>query len=72
MKVKDPPKGMIPPGTQLIKPKAEPQPNKVWRTGKKKKENYIRVGFYSCLIHTLACYSGAELKNICKSLLFAE
>lgn len=32
VKVKDPPKGMIPPGTQLIKPKAEPQPNKVWRT----------------------------------------
>ncbi|XP_074671595.1 E3 ubiquitin-protein ligase MYCBP2 isoform X17 [Strix aluco] len=29
VKVKDPPKGMIPPGTQLIKPKAEPQPNKV-------------------------------------------
>ncbi|XP_040517338.1 E3 ubiquitin-protein ligase MYCBP2 isoform X27 [Gallus gallus] len=28
VKVKDPPKGMIPPGTQLIKPKAEPQPNK--------------------------------------------
>lgn len=34
VKVKDPPKGMIPPGTQLIKPKAEPQPNKVWRTEK--------------------------------------
>ncbi|XP_057222491.1 E3 ubiquitin-protein ligase MYCBP2 isoform X12 [Malurus melanocephalus] len=29
VKVKDPPKGMIPPGTQLIKPKTEPQPNKV-------------------------------------------
>lgn len=29
VKVKDPPKGMIPPGTQLVKPKAEPQPNKV-------------------------------------------
>ncbi|XP_039221567.1 E3 ubiquitin-protein ligase MYCBP2 isoform X6 [Crotalus tigris] len=29
VKVKDPPKGMIPPGTQLIKPKAEPLPNKV-------------------------------------------
>ncbi|KAM9652762.1 E3 ubiquitin-protein ligase MYCBP2 isoform 30-T30 [Morphnus guianensis] len=29
VKVKDPPKGMIPPGTQLIKPKAEPQPNKI-------------------------------------------
>ncbi|XP_077339216.1 E3 ubiquitin-protein ligase MYCBP2 isoform X14 [Lithobates pipiens] len=28
VKVKDPPKGMIPPGTQLVKPKAEPQPNK--------------------------------------------
>ncbi|XP_060129318.1 E3 ubiquitin-protein ligase MYCBP2 isoform X3 [Zootoca vivipara] len=29
VKVKDPPKGMIPPGTQLVKPKAEPLPNKV-------------------------------------------
>ncbi|KAM3837237.1 E3 ubiquitin-protein ligase MYCBP2 [Vipera latastei] len=29
VKAKDPPKGMIPPGTQLIKPKAEPLPNKV-------------------------------------------
>ncbi|GAA6108213.1 E3 ubiquitin-protein ligase MYCBP2 isoform X4 [Tachysurus ichikawai] len=29
VEVKDPPKGMIPPGTQMIKPKAEPQPNKV-------------------------------------------
>ncbi|XP_075447064.1 E3 ubiquitin-protein ligase MYCBP2 isoform X9 [Ascaphus truei] len=29
VKVKDPPKGMIPPGTQLVKTKAEPQPNKV-------------------------------------------
>ncbi|KAM8976197.1 E3 ubiquitin-protein ligase MYCBP2 isoform 3-T3 [Pelodytes ibericus] len=29
VKVKDPPKGMIPPGTQLVKPKAEPQPSKV-------------------------------------------
>ncbi|XP_043360572.1 E3 ubiquitin-protein ligase MYCBP2 isoform X22 [Dermochelys coriacea] len=29
VKVKDPPKGMIPPGTQLVKPKVEPQPNKV-------------------------------------------
>ncbi|KAG8586246.1 hypothetical protein GDO81_005312 [Engystomops pustulosus] len=29
VKVKDPPKGMIPPGTQLVKPKAEPQPNKM-------------------------------------------
>ena len=29
VKVKDPPKGMIPPGTQLVKPKTEPQPNKV-------------------------------------------
>ncbi|XP_065449174.1 E3 ubiquitin-protein ligase MYCBP2 isoform X26 [Chrysemys picta bellii] len=29
VKVKDPPKGMIPPGTQLVKPKAEPQPNKI-------------------------------------------
>ncbi|KAM7178273.1 E3 ubiquitin-protein ligase MYCBP2 isoform 10-T10 [Macrochelys suwanniensis] len=29
VKVKDPPKGMIPPGTQLVKQKAEPQPNKV-------------------------------------------
>ncbi|KAM7178271.1 E3 ubiquitin-protein ligase MYCBP2 isoform 8-T8 [Macrochelys suwanniensis] len=28
VKVKDPPKGMIPPGTQLVKQKAEPQPNK--------------------------------------------
>ncbi|XP_043390226.1 E3 ubiquitin-protein ligase MYCBP2 isoform X20 [Chelonia mydas] len=28
VKVKDPPKGMIPPGTQLVKPKVEPQPNK--------------------------------------------
>ncbi|XP_047671327.1 E3 ubiquitin-protein ligase MYCBP2 isoform X17 [Tachysurus fulvidraco] len=28
VEVKDPPKGMIPPGTQMIKPKAEPQPNK--------------------------------------------
>ncbi|XP_069061344.1 E3 ubiquitin-protein ligase MYCBP2 isoform X8 [Pleurodeles waltl] len=31
VKVKDPPKGMIPPGTQLAKPKSEPQPNKVRR-----------------------------------------
>ncbi|CAI5771736.1 E3 ubiquitin-protein ligase MYCBP2 isoform X9 [Podarcis lilfordi] len=29
VKVKDPPKGMIPPGTQLVKPKAEPLPNKI-------------------------------------------
>ncbi|XP_043390234.1 E3 ubiquitin-protein ligase MYCBP2 isoform X24 [Chelonia mydas] len=29
VKVKDPPKGMIPPGTQLVKPKVEPQPNKI-------------------------------------------
>ncbi|XP_073711044.1 E3 ubiquitin-protein ligase MYCBP2 isoform X20 [Misgurnus anguillicaudatus] len=29
VEVKDPPKGMIPPGTQMVKPKAEPQPNKV-------------------------------------------
>ncbi|CAO2591792.1 E3 ubiquitin-protein ligase MYCBP2 [Lemmus lemmus] len=29
VKVKDPPKGMIPPGTQLVKPKADPQPNKI-------------------------------------------
>uniref|UniRef100_A0A673N0T5 RCR-type E3 ubiquitin transferase n=1 Tax=Sinocyclocheilus rhinocerous TaxID=307959 RepID=A0A673N0T5_9TELE len=29
VEVKDPPKGMIPPGTQLVKPKAEPQPSKV-------------------------------------------
>lgn len=37
VKVKDPPKGMIPPGTQLVKPKADPQPNKV-RKGKSKGE----------------------------------
>uniref|UniRef100_A0A8C5P7M6 E3 ubiquitin-protein ligase MYCBP2 n=1 Tax=Leptobrachium leishanense TaxID=445787 RepID=A0A8C5P7M6_9ANUR len=29
VKVKDPPKGMIPPGIHLVKPKAEPQPSKV-------------------------------------------
>ncbi|XP_041438375.1 E3 ubiquitin-protein ligase MYCBP2 isoform X5 [Xenopus laevis] len=29
VKVKDPPKGMVPPGTQLVKQKSEPQPNKV-------------------------------------------
>uniref|UniRef100_A0A6Q2X7Z5 E3 ubiquitin-protein ligase MYCBP2 n=1 Tax=Esox lucius TaxID=8010 RepID=A0A6Q2X7Z5_ESOLU len=29
VEVKDPPKGMIPPGTQMVKPKAEPQPSKV-------------------------------------------
>uniref|UniRef100_H3A1N3 RCR-type E3 ubiquitin transferase n=1 Tax=Latimeria chalumnae TaxID=7897 RepID=H3A1N3_LATCH len=29
VEVKDPPKGMIPPGTQLVKPKVEPQPSKV-------------------------------------------
>ncbi|KAJ3592162.1 hypothetical protein NHX12_007291, partial [Muraenolepis orangiensis] len=29
VEVQDPPKGMIPPGTQMVKPKAEPQPNKV-------------------------------------------
>ncbi|KAG8452232.1 hypothetical protein GDO86_004144 [Hymenochirus boettgeri] len=29
VKVKDPPKGMVPPGTQLVKPKSEPPPNKV-------------------------------------------
>uniref|UniRef100_A0A670XYH5 RCR-type E3 ubiquitin transferase n=1 Tax=Pseudonaja textilis TaxID=8673 RepID=A0A670XYH5_PSETE len=33
VKVKDPPKGMIPPGTQLIKPKAEPLPNKSFILG---------------------------------------
>jgi len=32
VEVKDPPKGMIPPGTQMVKPKAEPQPNKVSST----------------------------------------
>ncbi|XP_072332276.1 E3 ubiquitin-protein ligase MYCBP2 isoform X3 [Scyliorhinus torazame] len=29
VEVKDPPKGMIPPGSQMVKTKAEPQPNKV-------------------------------------------
>ncbi|KAG2456598.1 MYCB2 ligase, partial [Polypterus senegalus] len=29
VEVKDPPKGMIPPGSQLVKPKVEPQPSKV-------------------------------------------
>ncbi|XP_031417201.1 E3 ubiquitin-protein ligase MYCBP2 isoform X1 [Clupea harengus] len=29
VEVKDPPKGMIPPGTQMVKPKTEPQPSKV-------------------------------------------
>ncbi|XP_028848286.1 E3 ubiquitin-protein ligase MYCBP2 isoform X12 [Denticeps clupeoides] len=29
VEVKEPPKGMIPPGTQMVKPKAEPQPSKV-------------------------------------------
>ncbi|XP_041115648.1 E3 ubiquitin-protein ligase MYCBP2 isoform X5 [Polyodon spathula] len=29
VEVKDPPKGMIPPGAQIVKPKAEPQPSKV-------------------------------------------
>eukprot|EP00062_Callorhinchus_milii_P006572 gi/632947251/ref/XP_007888958.1/ PREDICTED: E3 ubiquitin-protein ligase MYCBP2 isoform X6 [Callorhinchus milii] len=29
VEVKDPPKGMIPPGSQIVKPKAEPQPSKV-------------------------------------------
>ncbi len=29
VEVKDAPKGMIPPGTQMVKPKAEPQPSKV-------------------------------------------
>lgn len=29
VEVKDPPKGMIPPGTQMVKPKADPQPSKV-------------------------------------------
>lgn len=43
VKVKDPPKGMIPPGTQLIKPKAEPQPNKVWRTEKKSQTTQIVI-----------------------------
>ncbi|XP_073711041.1 E3 ubiquitin-protein ligase MYCBP2 isoform X17 [Misgurnus anguillicaudatus] len=32
VEVKDPPKGMIPPGTQMVKPKAEPQPNKEGRS----------------------------------------
>ncbi|XP_048349651.1 E3 ubiquitin-protein ligase MYCBP2 isoform X12 [Sphaerodactylus townsendi] len=32
VKVKDPPKGMIPPGTQLVKPKTEPLPNKESRS----------------------------------------
>ncbi|XP_055726868.1 E3 ubiquitin-protein ligase MYCBP2 isoform X16 [Salvelinus fontinalis] len=32
VEVKDPPKGMIPPGTQMVKPKAEPQPSKVINT----------------------------------------
>ncbi|TRY68163.1 hypothetical protein DNTS_006161 [Danionella cerebrum] len=31
VEVKDPPKGMIPPGSQMVKPKAEPQPSKVRR-----------------------------------------
>ncbi|XP_060681898.1 E3 ubiquitin-protein ligase MYCBP2 isoform X7 [Hemiscyllium ocellatum] len=29
VEVKDPPKGMIPPGSQMVKPKAEPQPSKI-------------------------------------------
>ncbi|XP_058885309.1 E3 ubiquitin-protein ligase MYCBP2 isoform X12 [Acipenser ruthenus] len=29
VEVKDPPKGMIPPGAQIVKPKAEPQPSKI-------------------------------------------
>lgn len=65
VKVKDPPKGMIPPGTQLIKPKAEPQPNKVWRTEKKTKPkpvSCIWVGLYCCLIYTLAYNSAADLR----------
>lgn len=45
VKVKDPPKGMIPPGTQLIKPKAEPQPNKVWRTEKKPLKQIVIFGW---------------------------
>ncbi|XP_042586725.1 E3 ubiquitin-protein ligase MYCBP2 isoform X19 [Cyprinus carpio] len=32
VEVKDPPKGMIPPGTQMVKPKAEPQPCKEGRS----------------------------------------
>ncbi|XDV30961.1 hypothetical protein PO909_033770, partial [Leuciscus waleckii] len=32
VEVKDPPKGMIPPGTQMVKPKAEPQPSKEGRS----------------------------------------
>lgn len=73
VKVKDPPKGMIPPGTQLIKPKAEPQPNKVWRTGKKNKNNQTPdsntwVGICCSLIYTLSYYSVAGLKDVCRSL----
>lgn len=63
VKVKDPPKGMIPPGTQLIKPKAEPQPNKVWRTEKKPKtDSYVWVGFCYCLIYILSYSSAADLR----------
>ncbi|XP_015219296.2 E3 ubiquitin-protein ligase MYCBP2 isoform X16 [Lepisosteus oculatus] len=32
VEVKDPPKGMIPPGSQMVKPKAEPQPSKEARS----------------------------------------
>lgn len=63
VKVKDPPKGMIPPGTQLIKPKAEPQPNKVWRTEKKPKtDSYVWVGFCYCLIYILSYSSATDFR----------
>lgn len=62
VKVKDPPKGMIPPGTQLIKPKAEPQPNKVWRTKKPQTDSNVWVGLYCCLIHTLSYNNAADLR----------
>lgn len=47
VEVKDAPKGMIPPGTQMVKPKAEPQPNKVSsevQAAKGTLNNWVYVG----------------------------
>lgn len=57
VKVKDPPKGMIPPGTQLVKPKADPQPNKV-------REGKIKRGIVKILHFSLMPQSSPQVANI--------
>lgn len=43
VEVKDPPKGMIPPGTQMVKPKTEPQPSKVSFSDEKLRNTDFKV-----------------------------